>query len=76
MDSNTAIGNVDQFILITTDTLGAKVETGLSKKFIGNASATYANVDTAMRALATMSTNNYSDTTCVTSISVNDVMSA
>ena len=74
MDSNTTIGQIDQFILKTTDNLGETVETGISKKFVGNAEATYSNVDTAMKALASLSTNTYSDTICVTNISVNEVM--
>lgn len=74
MGSDTTIGQVDQFILKTTTNLGETVETGISKKFIGNSEATYANVDTAMKALASLSTNTYSDTICVTNISVNEVM--
>ena len=74
MDSNTAIGNVTQFVLKTTNNLGENVETALSKNFVANANATYANVDTAMRALTSTSSNTYSDTICITNISVNEVI--
>ena len=74
MGSDTTIGQISQFVLKTTNTLGETVETALNKKFIGNSEATYANVDTAMKALASLSTNTYSDTICVTNISVNEVM--
>lgn len=74
MDSNTAIGNVTQFVLKTTDNLGENVETALSKNFIANENATYANVDTAMRALASLTRNTYSDAICITNISVNEVI--
>ena len=74
MGSDTTIGQISQFILKTTNTLGETVETGLSKKFVGNANANYSQVDTAMKALASLSTNTYSGTICVTNISVNEVM--
>lgn len=74
MGSDTTIGQISQFIIKSTNNLGETVETGISKKFIGNANANYANVDTAMKALITLSTNTYSDTICVTNISVNEVM--
>lgn len=74
MGSDTTIGQIDQFILKTTTSLGETVETGISKKFVGNATANYGQVDTAFKALASLSTNTYSDTICVTNISVNEVM--
>ena len=74
MDSNTSIGNVTQFVLKMTDAIGNTTETAFSKKFIANANANYAAVDTGMRALASLSTSTYTDTICITNISVNEVM--
>lgn len=74
MDANSAIGNVDYFIIKSTDNLGEVYETTPNKKFIPNQEATYSQVDTAMKALVTLSTNTYTDTICVTNISVNEVL--
>lgn len=74
MDSNTAIGNVTQIVVKTTNKWGQDVENKLNKNFMVNSSATYANVDTAARALVTMSSDTYSDTICITNISVNEVL--
>lgn len=74
MGSDTAVGNVSYYILKTKDNLGEEYETTLNKKLIPNVEATYAQVNTAMTALASLSTNNYDDTICVTNISVNEVL--
>ena len=74
MDSNTAIGNVTQIVIKTTNTLGQDVENKLNKNFMVNSDATYSNVDTAARALVAMSSDTYSDTICITNISVNEVL--
>ena len=74
MDSNTAIGNVTQIVIKTTDTYGHDVENKLNKNFMVNSDATYTNVDTAARALVAMSSDTYSDTICITNISVNEVL--
>ena len=75
MDSTTAIGNVTTYYLETTDALGNNIETNISKGFVVNANATYADVDTTSRALNSLSKDTYVDTILVTKISVNDVMS-
>jgi len=66
------IGNVQTMYLQTTDQLGNKYETNISKGFSVNGAATYQQVDTAVRALAELSTNTYGDTVLITSVSVNE----
>lgn len=71
---DTAIGNVSYFIILSVDGIGENYETTLNKKFYANTEATYGQVNTAMTALLSLSTNNYSDTTCVTNISTNEMI--
>lgn len=66
------IGNVQEVYLITTDNLYNRYETNVSKGFEVNADATYQQVDDAMRALNSLSTNTYNDTTLITAVSVNE----
>ncbi len=68
------IGNVTTIYLKTTDTLENTYETNISKGFAVNPAATYAQVDTAVRALNQLTTNTYDDTTLVTAVSLNEVM--
>lgn len=74
MDSNTKIGNVTQFILVTFDSAQNVHETTLNKNLTANPDATYAEVDTAMKALATLSSDSYSNTYLITKIDVNEVL--
>lgn len=75
MDSNTAIGNVSYFIIVTqADGAEANTETTLNKNLTPNSLATYSQVNTAMRALVELSNNTYYDTICVTNISVGEIM--
>ncbi len=74
MDGSSQIGNVDKFVIKSSDNLGEKFETTLNRNFLPNSEATYTRVDTAMKALMTLSTNTYDDTICVTNISVNEVL--
>lgn len=78
MDGNTQIGKVSSFVLKTSMQTSSEgditFETTLNKNLVPNENATYQNVDTAMRALVTLSSNNYVDTICVTNISVSDVL--
>lgn len=66
------IGNVQTMYLQTSDQLGNNYETNISKGFSVNSAATYQQVDTAVRALAELSTNTYGDTVLITSVSVNE----
>jgi len=72
MAAGTAVGQVQTMYLVTTDALENVYETNISKGFTVNSAATYAQVNTANRALASLSTNTYSDTKLVTNISVNE----
>lgn len=75
MDSNTAIGQVTNFVIQTTTPLGETVETKINRNyFYANPEATYSQVDTATRALISLSVNNYKDTICITNISVSEVL--
>lgn len=76
MDSTTAIGNVTTYYLNTKDGLGNTVETNISKGFVVNQNATYADVDATSRGLTNLTQNTYEDTILVTKISVNEVVSA
>ena len=67
-----AIGSVETMYLQTTDQLGTKYETNISKGFKVNSEATYQQVDAASRALAELSTNTYGDTLLITKVSVNE----
>lgn len=67
-----AIGSVETMYLQTSDQLGNNYETNISKGFIINGAATYQQVDTAVRALAELSTNTYGDTLLITKVSVNE----
>lgn len=74
MDAESAIGNVDKYLLKTLDTEGKTVETNISKGFTINSEATYGEVDTASRALANLIRNTYNDTILVTNISVTEIL--
>lgn len=74
MAANSPIGVVDKYILKTKDALGDEYETVISKGLIVNTAATYSQVDTASRAITSLTKNNYDDTILVTNISVNEVM--
>lgn len=74
MDSNTKIGIVTSFVIKSVTPLSETVETTLNKNLITNQDATYSQVDTAARALISISANTYSDTICVTNISVGEVL--
>lgn len=74
MDSNSSVGNVTTYYILTTDGLGEEKETNISKGFTVNPETTYAQVDTASRAIANIMTNTYQDTILVTKISVNEIM--
>lgn len=58
-----------QAIIISVNTIGETVETTLA--FEINTSATYQNLDTAMRNLNNLTTNTYSDTHIVNTLSLN-----
>lgn len=75
MAAGTAIGQVQTMYLVTTSASEETYETNISKGFIVNPNATYAQVDTANRALANLITNTYQDTKLITSISVNEQIS-
>lgn len=74
MVSTDSIGNVTTIYLKTTDALDNTYETNISKGFAVNPAATYAQVDTAVRALNQLTTNTYDDTTLITEVSLNAVM--
>ena len=74
MSANSAIGQVDKYILKTLDSLGEDNENVISKGFTVNSTATYQQVDTASRAIAALSKDTYNDTILVTNISVNEVI--
>lgn len=69
-----AIGVVNKYILKLTDANQEPKDTTLSNKFAFNAEATYNQVDTASRALATLTKYSYQDTILVTNVSVNEVL--
>lgn len=68
------IGNVSIMYLKSYDALGNTYETNVSKGFIVKSTATYQEVDTAVRSINSLTTNTYDDTILVTNISVNDVL--
>lgn len=76
MDSATTVGRVTQYVLITQAVTGDATiyETNISKGFTVNPEATYGQIDTASRAIATLSTNAYRDTDLITKISVTEVL--
>lgn len=74
MNSETQIGNVTKYLLITTDNLGNKQETTINTNLIPNSEATYGAVDEAFRAITAMTTNSYQDVICVTNISTSAIM--
>ena len=74
MAANSPIGNVDKYVIKTTDNLDNATETTLAAKFKFNPEATYENVDIASRAIAALSTNTYNDTILVTNVSVNEAV--
>lgn len=74
MASDTSIGNVQTIYLESYDSLQTKYETNISKGFVINRSATFADVNTAARALNALTTNYYEDTTLATNVSVNQEM--
>lgn len=74
MDSDTKIGKVDRFILVTQNSMEQTIETPINKNFIENPDATYGQVDAAFRAVAELSQNRFYDVICVTNISVAEVM--
>lgn len=68
------IGNVQTIYLISLNQMGEEYETNISKGFTVNGAATYRQIDTASRALNALTTNTYSDTNLITSVSVNEVL--
>ena len=75
MDGNSTIGNVTSIIMQSVDSLGDTVQTTINRLyFYPNPDATYNQVDTAIRALISLSANTYKDTICVTNISVSEVL--
>ena len=74
MSANSAIGQVEKYILQTIDAIGDINETTLSKGFTVNNTTTYQQVDTASRAIAAISKDTYKDTILVTNISVNEII--
>lgn len=74
MSANSAIGQVDKYILQTVDAFGEVQETTLNKSFTVNSFATYQQVDTASHAISALSKNSYKDTVLVTNLSVNEII--
>lgn len=68
------IGTVNTVYLISQDQLGNKIETNISKGMSVGSTATYAQVDQAMRALNNLTGYTYNDTNLVKTISVNEVI--
>lgn len=69
------VGNVTEMYLLSNDQLGETYQTRITgTKCMVKPSATYEQVDTALRGLANLSTNTYNDTILITSISVNDII--
>lgn len=71
MAANENIGAVTAMYLKSIDQAQNEYETNISKGFEVNPAATFAQVDTAARALNSLSNNSYSDTTLITEVSVN-----
>lgn len=72
MAANTQVGDVNAVYLTTFDQLGNKFETKINTtKSTLKRTATYNEVNSAMRQLVSMSTNTYEDTLLITAISVN-----
>lgn len=76
MAANSPIGAVDKYLLMTQNALSTEdTETNIRRNnIVMNTGATYQQVDTASRALASLSTNTYKDTILVTNISVNEIL--
>lgn len=74
MAATDPIGKVKSVILNTTDQLGNKYTTTISRGFGVNSAATFGQVDESARALTALTTNNYVDTTLITEISVNEYL--
>lgn len=76
MAANTKIGKVDKYIILSRPNSASAsdpyTETTLGNKFYFNSDATYAQVDTASKALAALSYNTYVNTILVTNMSVNE----
>ena len=75
MAANDPIGNVKEIILLTDNSVTQTTdETNISKSFTVKTTATYNQVDSAMRGLAWLSTDSYNDTLLITQISVGEVL--
>ena len=76
MAESTKIGRVDKYVILSRPNYAAETdpntETTISNKFYFNRDATYAQADTASKALAALSNNTYIDTILVTNMSVNE----
>ena len=72
MAATDIVGDVSAVYLVSNDQLGNRYETRINtNKSTINGETTYQQVDTAMRQLASLSTNTYDDTLLITSVSVN-----
>lgn len=72
MAASATIGDVSAVYLVSNDQLGNRYETKINTtKSTIDENTTYQQVDTAMRQLASLSTNTYDDTLLITSVSVN-----
>lgn len=72
MAANSPVGDVNQIYLKTQDQLGNEIQTLITNsKARVKSTATYTQMDTAMRAVAALSTNTYQDTLLITAVSVN-----
>lgn len=67
-----AIGNVQEMYLLTSDQLGNNYKTRVGSGLTINPEKTYQEIDTAQRALANLSYNTYEDTQLITAVSVNE----
>jgi len=66
------IGQVQTIYLQTVDNLRNTYETNVSSKFAIKPTATYGDVNGALRSLNNLTTNTYIDTKLITMISVNE----
>lgn len=72
MAANSPVGDVNQIYLKTHDQLGNEIQTLITNtKARVKSTATYSQMDSAMRAVAALSTNTYEDTLLITAVSVN-----
>lgn len=69
-----AIGSVETILLVTKDENGEEHQTDISKGFSINPNATYGQIDTVSRKLASLTYNTYYDTILITKISVTEKM--